>query len=168
MGPEMISFNDNQVTLPKVKTWILNNIPDFSTNITTSAKLDEFLGEAGDKDINRVILFSKKAKTPPIYKVLSATYRDKLRFGFISSENKELLTERFSNVTEFPTLLVQQSYDTDNKSVFAESIEIKYEGKKDYKLEELKEFLSNYARNEKKEVIEKEGAKKVVEEEEST
>lgn len=44
-----------------------------------------------NEDINKVLLFSKKAKTPPIYKVLSSTFRDRIRFGFVSSENKDVV-----------------------------------------------------------------------------
>jgi len=72
------------VTLPKLKSYILNNLPDFSVKIDSIKKLEEFRG--GDKDINRVILFSKKAKTPPIFKALTSLYRDRVRFGFVSSE----------------------------------------------------------------------------------
>ena len=46
----------------------------------------EFRRADNDTDVNRVILFSKKAKTPPIYKVLSSEFRDRLRFGFIEAE----------------------------------------------------------------------------------
>ena len=47
--------------------------------------------------VNRVILFSKKAKTPPIYKVLSSEFRERLRFGFIEAEKSEDLVKQFKD-----------------------------------------------------------------------
>jgi len=82
MQPEMVNFNEREVTQKKVYNWILANLPDYSTVIDSKEKLDSFFAE-DDKDINKVILFSKKNKVPPILKVLTNTYRDKLRFGFI-------------------------------------------------------------------------------------
>lgn len=84
MQPQSISFNEREVTTQKVKTFILNNLPDFSTKLDTASKHEEFKNLGDEKDINRVILFSKKANTPPIYKVLTNFFRDKLRFGFVS------------------------------------------------------------------------------------
>jgi hypothetical protein len=40
-----------------------------------------------------VILFSKKTKTPSIFKVLSAKFFDRVRFGFVSEENEEIIKQ---------------------------------------------------------------------------
>ena len=101
MKPTDIPFNDNQVTKEKVHSFIMNNLPDFSVKLDSKKKLDEFLNN--DQDINKVILISKKAKTPPIYKALTSLYRDKIRFGFISSEaNKDLVASEFPQMKTFP------------------------------------------------------------------
>jgi len=47
--------------------------------------------------VNRVVLFSKKSKTPPIYKVLSSEFRDRLRFGFVEAEKSEDLVKQFKD-----------------------------------------------------------------------
>lgn len=64
MMPQVIPYNDNQVTLPKIKTYILSNLPDFTRHLGNLEKLEDFRNLKGDGDINRVILFSKKTKTP--------------------------------------------------------------------------------------------------------
>jgi hypothetical protein len=74
------------VTLPKIKTYILSNLPDFTRQLGNLEKLEDFRNLEGDGDINRVILFSKKAKTPPIFKVLSSVFRERFRFGFVAAE----------------------------------------------------------------------------------
>ena len=89
MTPQAVPYNDNQVTLPKIKSYILANLPDYTTSLSKIEKLTDFQDLGANKeegDINRVILFSKKAKTPPIFKVLSATFKDKLLFGFVAAE----------------------------------------------------------------------------------
>ena len=74
------------MTLPKIKTYILSNLPDFTRQLGNLEKLEDFRNLEGDGDINRVILFSKNAKTPPIFKVLSSVFRERFRFGFVAAE----------------------------------------------------------------------------------
>ena len=70
-------------------------------------KLVEFRKAENDLEVNRVILFSKKAKTPPIYKVLASEFRDRLRFAFIEAEKQEEIMRQFRDMaTEFPTIIV--------------------------------------------------------------
>jgi hypothetical protein len=58
-------------------------------------KLVDFRDLSQEADINRVILFSKKAKTPPIFKVLSAVFRDRFRFGFVNADTATDLLSQF-------------------------------------------------------------------------
>lgn len=76
------------------------------------AKLEEFLDLSEDKDINRVILFSKKAKTPPVYKVLTAWFRDRFRFGFVSAEVAQEVVNKYS-ITDFPSILVLKTFEVE-------------------------------------------------------
>ncbi len=69
-----------------MKNFILSNLPDFSSKLDSVSKHEDFINLKEENDINRVILFSKKANTPPIYKVLTSVFRDRLRFGFVSQE----------------------------------------------------------------------------------
>lgn len=48
MSPSTIGFNDNEVTTKKVHNFILNNLPDFSVNIETVEKLQEFRAAKDD------------------------------------------------------------------------------------------------------------------------
>jgi hypothetical protein len=48
--------------------------------------MESFKSNPDDRDINRVILYSKKSKTPPVFKVLTSYFRDRFRFGFVSAE----------------------------------------------------------------------------------
>lgn len=58
-------------------------------------------------EVNRVILFSSKTKTPPIYKALTAYFRDRLRFAFVQSDKKEVLSEFKEDIGDkFPQILV--------------------------------------------------------------
>ena len=52
-----------------------------------------------------MILFSKKSKTPPVFKVLTSYFRDRFRFGFVSSEAAPDVVSQFG-VTDFPTILM--------------------------------------------------------------
>lgn len=88
-----------------------------------------------------MLLYSKKAKTPPVFKVLTSYFRDRLRFGFVPSEAAP-------DVKELPSIYVKQTLDSANNQI-VDLTSIKYD-KKDFKLEELKEFLAAFARDTKK------------------
>ena len=113
MMPQAIPYNDNQVTLPKIKTYILSNLPDFTKHLGSVEKLEDFRNLEGDGDINRVILFSKKAKTPPIFKVLSAVYRERFRFGFVAAETAGEVVKAYQDSIgdTYPTILLLKSWD---------------------------------------------------------
>jgi hypothetical protein len=160
MMPQAIPYNDNQVTLPKIKTYILSNLPDFSRHLGNLEKLEDFRNLEGDGDINRVILFSKKAKTPPIFKVLSAVFRERFRFGFVAAETAGEVVKAYQDSIgdTYPTILLLKSWDAkENKT--SEAIEVIEYDKKEYKLDELKEFLNPHARWAKKETQRKDAKK---------
>ena len=69
-----------------------------------------------DKDINKVILFSKKTKTPPIYKALTNEFRNRLRFGFVAVDSAPGIVEKY-NVTKFPSIIVLESIDRITKEL---------------------------------------------------
>lgn len=52
---------------------------------------------------------------PPIFKALTGVFKDRIRFGFVSSDKKELV-ESF-NVEKFPTIIVLNSYDTKEEKI---------------------------------------------------
>lgn len=114
---EAIPYRESEVTYKKIYNYILANLPDFSVNIDSVKKLDDF-NSKDDKDINKVILFSKKAKTPAIFKALTSEFKNKLRFGFISQEREDLVSKY--GIKSFPTIIVLKSYDPLTKEVLGE------------------------------------------------
>eukprot|EP00347_Sterkiella_histriomuscorum_P011459 403372372 len=155
MKMESIPFNEREVTLQKVKSFILSNLPDYSTKIETIAQLEAFADNKDDLEVNKVILFSNKTKTPPIYKALTTYFRDRVRFAFVQAENKDIvaLYKEDGIGEKFPSILVLKSFDIDANSTIDKIEKILYK-KKDIKFEELKDFFNQYARYGKKEALE--------------
>ena len=92
-----------------------------------------------ESDIRKVYLFSAKQKVPPIYKALSAQFRNRLRFAFVNVEAtvSAELAERYG-VEKWPTLLIESDVDGDEHAV--------YDGK--MKLNELVDFVEPFALSE--------------------
>jgi hypothetical protein len=86
----------NPKTLSK---WILDNMPYLGETLNPS-NIEEYLN---DPDMNKVILFTNKAKTPPLYKALVSEFRGYIHFGLVFDKEDELVS-RFE-VTGFPTFL---------------------------------------------------------------
>ena len=149
MGPTDIPYNDRQVTQKKVHAFVVANLPDYATVIDSKQKLEEFIDNR--EDVNRVVLFSKKNKTTPIYKALSSEFKDRIRFGFISVEFADVI-QQFPDIPDFPKIIVYKSFDVAKNEVLpsVSHQQITYD-KADYKLPELKEFLAEFARSTKKE-----------------
>ena len=123
---------------------------DFTTKIYGKSDFELFVQNEKDKDINKVLLFTKKDKVTPVFKALSAEFRDRLRFTVIplpenkeSADNLALKTEY--NVTELPTLIVQQTYQVKDKVVLDEPKRVQYTSQT-YKVPELSRFLKVFAR----------------------
>ena len=60
-------------------------------------------------------MFSKKSKVPPIFKSLTSEFKERLRFGFVSSDKKELVESY--KVDKFPTVIVLKSYDNKEEKI---------------------------------------------------
>lgn len=48
MKPVAINYQDNQASVPLVKSFILNNLPDYSVTIDSVQKLEAFRDAADD------------------------------------------------------------------------------------------------------------------------
>ena len=70
-------------------------MPDFSKKLDKLEQLEEFRDLTQDGDINRVLLFSKKGNIPPIFKILSAIFRDRFRFGFVNVDTAKDIVKQF-------------------------------------------------------------------------
>ena len=104
---------------------------DFTTKIYSKSDYGLFVKNDKDRDINKVLLFTKKEKITPVFKALSAQYRDRLRFTVVplpdkkeSADNLELKKEY--NVTELPTLILEQTYSVRDKMILEEPVRIPY------------------------------------------
>lgn len=64
-------------------------MPDFTHTVTSKYDYDTLIKNPKDLDINKVILFTKKSKVTPVFKALSAEFRDKIRFNLIHIDEKK-------------------------------------------------------------------------------
>jgi hypothetical protein len=71
-------------------------------SIVTEKNYDSFINE--DQSKNKVLLFTNKKSTPPLFKALSKEYKGKLLFGQVKS-SEEILIEKFK-ITNYPTLMM--------------------------------------------------------------
>jgi len=80
--------------------------------INSRSDYETLVQNPNDKDINKVILFTKKEKVPPAIKALSAEFRDRFRFSIISlPEGKEtedaLELKKDYEIEKLPRLVVE-------------------------------------------------------------
>lgn len=139
-----IPYQDQEFAYSSLFKFIINNLPDYTEKLKKPREADSFLSVNGDDiDINKVVLFSNKSKVPPMYRALSAAYRDRLLFGFVTSEDTEVV-ER-AKITSFPALIVYQTYDprTGKPTVLEE---YKYESD-EYDFHKLSQFVERFARS---------------------
>ena len=66
-----------------MKKWIKDFLPDFSIKINSRGDYNRLIESESDKDINKVILFTKKEKLSPAFLATVAHLRDRLRFYVI-------------------------------------------------------------------------------------
>lgn len=133
MPVQQIGFASNQVSDPDVKKWITDNVPDYTQRLMTKEDAAQFSAEEG---IKKVYLFSAKQKVPPIYKALSAQFRNRVRFAFVNVEasvSAEVAAD--FGVEKWPTLLVESAGEDGGHDL--------YSGK--MKLNELVEFVAPHA-----------------------
>jgi tRNA(Leu) C34 or U34 (ribose-2'-O)-methylase TrmL len=72
-------------------------------SIVTSENYQQFIDR--DPSKYKVLLFTERKTTAPIFKALSKQYKDKLLFGEVRKSSEAALVSKFQ-VTTFPTLLV--------------------------------------------------------------
>ncbi|KAI7906435.1 uncharacterized protein BX663DRAFT_427969 [Cokeromyces recurvatus] len=102
-----------------------------------SISLDSFL-QTKNESLSKVLLFTNKPTTTPLYKALSVDFKDRLLVGEVKHSEKNIIKE--FNIQSFPTLVV----------ISPEHGILKYEGKLNH--ESIKAFLNKHAlpKNQKK------------------
>lgn len=119
-----------------ITKFISNLIISRATKITFQ-NFNKFLQDFSN--INKILLITKKKKTPLIFKGLSNFYFGKIAFGEIH-ESESLLLGKLG-VTSIPSLVMYQNFDESGKLLPKENI-IFYEGEQT--AEEISKFLDKY------------------------
>ena len=99
----------------------------------TAENYESFVEENPDK--NKILLFTDRKTTAPLFKSLSKTYKDKLVFGEVKKSETSLY-EKYG-ITETPALIAI----TDPYAYTSE----KYDTLGEMKIDQIKKFLSNIA-----------------------
>lgn len=101
-----------------MKKWITTSLTDYTSKISTERDFNIYIKNNEDKDINKVIIFSKRTQVAPTIKSLSAEFRDRLRISVVPMPDgkgtdfqKELLKDY--EIEGLPKLVVEQTYDAE-------------------------------------------------------
>jgi len=95
-----------------LKKWISDHFSDFTSKISSKEDYETIVQSQSEKDINKVILFTKKEKVTAVFKALSAEFRDRLRFAVIAlpdgTSNADLLELKEDyEVEDMPKLILE-------------------------------------------------------------
>ena len=131
---------------------------DFTSKVSSKGDYDLFVQNKNDKDINKVLLFTKKEKVTPVFKALSAEFRDKVRFSVIALPDKKETKDNLAlkeeyNITDLPTVILEQTYSIKDKQVLDTPSRLVYNSKT-YKIPELVRFIKPFARADQKAELE--------------
>ena len=92
---------------------------DFTNKIFSKNDYEIYVQNQNDKDINKVLLFTKKDNLSPAIKALSAEFKDLLRIVVIhvpdskaTQDNKDLMADY--EVDKAPKIIVEETYDAGN------------------------------------------------------
>jgi hypothetical protein len=139
-------------------------MPDFTHVISSKFDHDTLIKNPKDRDINKVILFSKKAKVTPVFKALSAEFRDKIRFNLIHVDEKKQnddikqIQESYG-VTKLPAIVIEQTYNAQEDETMDLVNVVKHDTVSN-QLKDLINMLRKYARKIQKEETEESDAAK--------
>jgi len=159
MQKQVIQFPEGgQINQQILKDYLTKDVPDYTIKIKSKKQFDDMVKNEEEQDINKIILFTKKEKVTMAFKAVSAELRDKARFYIVYVPEKNTPADLVKlsaeyNVSEFPKLLIEQTYDTE----FDKMLDMKhiiYEGK-GFKYKDLHQFMSKFARQVLKEENEK-------------
>lgn len=143
-------YNEKTITPELLKKYISNSLPDFTTKIVSEKDYNIYVQNKDDKDINKVLIFTRRATITPTIKSISAEFRDKLRISVINipegKENdfqKELIKDY--EIESFPKLIVEETYDAKTNEILGQ-YRIHDFKQSDFKIDSLQRFLYPFAR----------------------
>lgn len=100
-------------------------------SVVTTEIYNDFIQR--DPSKYKVLLFTERKSTAPVYKALSKQFKDKLLFGEVRKTETELINE--FGITKFPTLLVVTDPIEHEKDVYEEEL----------RMDRLTKFLNKYS-----------------------
>ena len=135
--------NDDGTTFKGQKLWknISGKAAQYMQNFVRSVSTenyDAFADENPEKQ--KILIFTDRKSTAPLFRSLSKYYKDKLIFGEVKQKYEKELYDKFG-ITKVPTILAL----TDPYNYKGEIYETA-----EMKIDQLKKFLSNYAFSQKK------------------
>lgn len=155
MKTEYSPYREQNISPQLFKKYVTNQLQDFTSKVQTENDFNVYVKNAQDKDINKVLIFTKREKVAPTIKALSAEFRDTIRFSVISIPEgkgtdfqKELLKDY--EIEGMPKLVLEQTYDAESESVLAQYRIHDYK-EKEFKIDQLLSFLRPFARKVAKE-----------------
>lgn len=96
-----------EYTVENIKRFVANNMPNYATLIKSNKDFKKLNEKAA---ANTFYLFSEKSKVPPMFKALSAIYKDKINFAF-AQEGLSVKAQDELDVIEYPSLILVQDFD---------------------------------------------------------
>lgn len=84
--------------------FVLSKLPSFVTGVRHST-FQQFIHS--NPEIPKVLLFTSKLKTPPMYNQLAKQFKDKIHFGLVFHTDKELIKQ--FNIQSIPSILFFQT-----------------------------------------------------------
>ena len=141
--PSIIFFSENEKDYNRYEGKVdFNSLFNYATkrmsyyvNEITKEKLSDFFSKKNDK--YHVILFTSKESTPSLYKALSKYFINKLIFGEVHQNQKELV--QLFKIKEFPTLMVMLDEEKNKYEI--------YKNKMNY--ENIKSYLNKFVTKKK-------------------
>ncbi len=111
MKPEVIHYLETELTANNFYNFMVKNMPDYTRPLRTRADLDHFREENVNIDVNKVLILSNKKQPLNEFKAISSEFRDRLVFGFVSSDAVEVQAEFEREIAVKPELVIYQSFD---------------------------------------------------------
>mmetsp|Transcript_3358 Transcript_3358/g.5611 ORF Transcript_3358/g.5611 Transcript_3358/m.5611 type:complete len:136 (-) Transcript_3358:1630-2037(-) len=119
MKMEAVGFPNGSVDKKGFRKWLVDFMPNFTLKIQSKRDYELLVRNPLEKDINKVLLFTKKEKVTPVFRALVSHFRDQLRFFVVPlpeknpSKDNEQLKEHYK-VEKLPALVVDQTFDALN------------------------------------------------------
>lgn len=138
MKVNMIPYREPQINPQSFKKYMMGCLSDYTIKVETEKDFNLLVSNKDEKDINKVLIFTKKDKAVPAIKALSAQFKDKLRIFIVHAPEekrsdyiKQLLADY--EIKDLPKMVVEQTYDVKADKILEQYGIHDYKGK-DFKI----------------------------------